>query len=41
VAARDEDAQPLNPKLDANGKAVCPCAFNNFHGRHYDNTAEG
>jgi hypothetical protein len=41
VAARDEDAQPLNPKLDAKGKAVCPCAFNNFHGRHYDNTAEG
>ena len=25
VAARDEDAQPLNPKFDSKGKAICPC----------------
>ena len=41
VAARDEDAQPLNPKFDTKGKAICPCAFNNFHGRHYENTPTG
>ena len=32
---------PDNPKLAATGKAICPCAYNNFHGRHYDNTLEG
>ena len=37
----DEELMPDNPKLAVSGKAICPCVYNNFHGRHYANTAEG
>ena len=37
----DEELQPTNPKLALTGKAICPCALKDFHGRHYENTPEG
>ena len=36
-----EEVRPENPAKDSKGKAICPCAYNGFHGRHYTDTDEG
>ena len=41
VAVDGEEPRPKDPKKDANGKAICPCAFGSFHGRHYEDTDAG
>jgi hypothetical protein len=36
-----EEVRPQNPPTDGKGKAICPCAYNGFRGRHYTDTDEG
>jgi len=41
VAVDGVEPRPRDPRKDMKGKAVCPCAFGEFHGRHYEDTDEG
>lgn len=36
-----EEVRPQNPPKDDKGKAICPCAYNGFRGRHYNDTDDG
>ncbi len=35
------EERPINPPMDARGKAVCPCSKGGFRGRHYVNDDDG